>query len=765
MTSLLKICRSVIKKNKGFSVCLCLMSLLCFICSVLAANFASSTKRTIDNFFQYTGVPDVLVSTEFITTDELDDIRNIDGIKDISTRVVLDVNIETASEKRLSTRLLSYDETGPYKLEFQSKQELSEEDVNAYISYEFADYNNISLGDEISMVTPIGEFPVRVAARISSIETFKCIKDGMSNYEAYQFGYIYIPVTELDKVISTSDFTNSFAIYFEDGLTSEKQKQILEQVENELGIDFLSFVIVAEMESIKSIEDDIDTIKVLCVFIPGFVLLISLGFSFVFLKIVIENQRQTIGLLKSLGYSTAKITSVFILYTVLINLVALVVGLPAGFGILKLCVGLVASANGILSTPLSISYLLTVGLILVVFAIGVLASLLTSKSIAKIDPACITHNNEEENIEAPKLAKKIRCNPFIKISIVSILRKYKRLIVGFLCMAACIVTMCVGFEGNLTIAHPTKAIYGDRFRYDLMIRDVDESDYLMIKNDVGNIKTIEPLSFFESNVGDNKINVSTIQEGSELVVLKNNKGDVIYPGDGVVIDEMYAKINKINVGSYITLGEHSLQVTGIAREIAVTFFYISQNTAETLYSSQINCILLKAKDASLIDQIKKDIMEINPNAYFSVMSSQRENMDSRHKAISTFMLILSGLSFLIGSLFVFNISIIDFNEKKNEYATLRAMGASVNKLCIVSFIENITRLLIGIILAIPLSYVFVTVLLGFLSNASTQYVMVNFWPCLFISIGISLLYIVVSLLISRHSIKKMNIIERINEME
>ena len=51
-----------------------------------------------------------------------------------------------------------------------------------------------------------------------------------------------------------------------------------------------------------------------------------------------------------------------------------------------------------------------------------------------------------------------------------------------------------------------------------------------------------------------------------------------------------------------------------------------------------------------IENIKEQILDINYAAYLVNMSSQKENMNSRSMAMRTIMLILSGLSFLIGSL-------------------------------------------------------------------------------------------------------------------
>ncbi|MCQ2776312.1 MAG: FtsX-like permease family protein [Bacilli bacterium] len=764
MKSIFQICRSIFKGNKGFSLCLCLMSLLSFATSVFAASFAKSSTSTIENFFNYTGVPEALITTELISESDLDVIKSISGVKEISPRLQMDVNIEDKNQKQLSARFLSYDENAPFKLEFINKRDIETENLKVYISYEFADYNGIKINDDITLKTLFGDLETTVAATISSVETFKCIKDEMSSYEAYQFGYIYIPKTELDKIVDLEDLTNSLSIYFNEGINIEKQHEILKEIENRLETDYLSGTIVSEMDSIKSINDDISTIKVLCIFIPGVVLLISLGFSFVFLKIIIENQRKTIALLKSLGYKSGKIIGIFVLFDLLINIISLLLGLPIGLLLLRFCVGLIASANGILTLKISISYALTIVLILVVFAIGALACLLTSKSITKIEPSIID-NSVNQNIETPKILSKIKCNPFIKISLAELLRKYKRLIIGSFCMAACIITMCVGFEGNLTIAHPSEVIYGERFQYDLMVRDIDYYDYSDIESNISNIKVIEPITFFEAEVNDSKIKISSIKEGSQLIMLKNSKNEIIYPGNGVIIDEMYASINKAKVGDTISIENHTLTITGVARELALPYFYISQNTAEDVFSSTTNCALLKIEETSNFETVKKEIVDLLPLSYLIEMNSQKENMQSRTRATRIIMLVLSALSFLIGSLFVFNITIIDFNEKKTQYATLRALGTPINKLSIVGLIENATRLLIGIILAIPLSNVLISILLKLLSNASTQYVFVNYWPCLFISIGISFLYIVVSLLISRAIIKKMNIIEKLNRRE
>ena len=144
---------------------------------------------------------------------------------------------------------------------------------------------------------------------------------------------------------------------------------------------------------------------------------------------------------------------------------------------------------------------------------------------------------------------------------------------------------------------------------------------------------------------------------------------------------------------------------------------------------------------------------------------QYDYMKKRSAPVRIVMLLFAALAFLIGSLFVFNIAFIDFNEKKNEYATMRALGASVRKISTVSFMENLPRVLFGTVVAIPLSCLFGYFLLKELSMPSLQYVFVNFWECLCMAIAISWLYIVISLFVTKRAVQNMDFRKNLSEME
>lgn len=759
---LIKICYSIAKKNKGFSICLFLTSFLCVVIAILGANFARSARNSFDDFLYYHGAPEILVTTYPFEDNHFADISDIDGVSEISSRMIFGFNLETSDGLQFSGDLLTFDENGPLRLAVHDKCDIESSLPRVSLYYKFADYNNIKPGDIITLTSSLGSAECIVEATVSSPETLGCAKDELSNREQYQFWYAYMDRDSYDECFNTRNIINSILVYLEDGLSSEAQQSILNEITNTYDKDILYSAVIKETKGYEYIQTSIRTLNTMCIAIPVVVMLVSLGFSFIFVKIIVGNQKKTISLLKSLGYSSGKVVFIFILFTFLINTLSLIPGIPAGRQVLKFCVSLIIKSEGIPSITFAYSYPVTIGLIALVFIIGFLVSLSTSKSICNIDPSLVSSSSNDYT-EVPKFVSRIKCNPFVKLSIISSLKDYKRLIVGSLSLALCIVFMCIGFEGYLTNSNGADEVFGDR--YDLMVRDISEDNYAVIEKAVSGTDRIEPVSLFTEKIGDTKVNVSSVCEGSKLIVPKDKDGNVLSPGNGVIIDEMYEKLNDVHIGDSIMLGDNEITITGVAREIICPFFYISSETAREKYGVKTNCAMIKISADSSVEEVKKQITDINGYAYFTLMSLQYENLVDGARPVRLSMFIFAVLAFILGSLLVFNMAIIDFNEKKGKYATFRALGTSVNKLCLISLVENLMRLIPGVILAIPTSYGATLLILSLISNADRQYINVKFGWCLLSAIFISVLYLVSSLLISHREIRKMDFVEKLNEVE
>ena len=765
MKSFIKICYSIIRKNKGFTIGIFIMSVLSVAIAFLGANFGASSSDTVMGFISGSGTPDAVFMTDVMPDAAAEPIRDIDGVDSVFPGFIYDTNITTEDGSLFSVRVFRRSAASPFVHTVQGQFDGEISGPAALISSEFAEHNGIRAGDRITVDTPVGKASATVRAIVSNPETLSCVRDEMSAYEDYRFGYVYFDDDDFDSMIPVKGSANQWLVYFDEGLSKEEEKKLTEDIRDEFGTHCLSASYTDESEGLRSIRDDLHTIGVLCSFIPGIIWLISLGFSFIFIKIIIENQRKTIGLLRALGFSIRKVVLLFVCYTLLINLPALLCGIPLGDQLLRICLGVMAAAEGISESVVTIRFGLTSVMMLSVLAIGVIAALLSARTIAGIDPSEAYGGMEASSFEPPEWVGRVRTNAFFKISLISILRNSKRQIIGALCIAACVISMCIGFEGTLTIGHPIDAVYGGRYCYDLMVRSLNDSDYENIAGSVRGIDRIEPMTFFSAELLGKDVRVSTVEADSELVILADASGKNLLPGDGVIVDEMFAEINGVAVGDTVELSGCPLSVTGIAREILFPVIYISPQTAERMGHETVNGVLLRLEPGTESSDVERQITEICSGAYFAEFASQKENIRNGFIPMRLIMLIFAVLAFCIGSLLVLNMTIIDFNENRLRYATLRAIGTPVGRLAVISAVQNLFRVIAGVILACPLCYVCVTILLKLLSGALQQYVMVDYMKCLILSCLIPFLYVLFGIGLTLRRIAEMDLCSYLNEVE
>lgn len=765
MKTLIKLCCSIVRKNKGFTAGIFIMSALSAAIAFLGANFGVSSSDTVMGFLAESGTPDAVYVTEPLSADTREEIGAIDGVAHVSPGFLYDTNIETGNGDLYSVRLFRMDADSLFVNTVHEKAETDGTAPGVEISSEFAAHNNIHPGDRIRVDSPFGKKELTVTATVSNPETMNCVRDEMSAYESYQFGYLYLHSGDFAKLFPLGNTANRWLIDFAEGLSADGQKECMREIRAVLGSRLISETLTEESEALNSIRDDLRTIRVLCGFIPGVIWLISLGFNFIFIKIIVENQRKTIGLLRALGFSGRRVVSLFAAYTVLVNLPALLAGIPAGVVLLRKCLGLIAEAEGILTVTVTVLPGMTAGMLLMVFVIGIAAALLSAETISKIDPVEAYGGTEFSSFEPPEWIGSVKTDPFFKISLVSLLRNGRRQIIGALCIAACIISMCIGFEGVLTIGHPIDAVFGGRYRYDLMVRNIDEDTVSEIRNNVRSVTAVEPTTFFSAEMFGKDVRVSTVTEDSTMTVLTDASGERIFPGDGVILDEMSAKMHGISVGDAVELAEQKLTVTGIAREILYPVMYVSPRTAARAGYAAPNCALLKLDADTPVRDAQRQITELSGDAYLVNFALQKENIRDGFRAMRAVMLVFAILAFCIGSLLVLNITVIDYNENRLRYATLRALGTPVGRLGTVAVVQNLFRVALGILIAFPLCRVCVSVLLQLLSGASQQYVMVRYAECLLLSCLIPLLYVLLGTELSLRKIRKMDFCGSLNETE
>lgn len=760
----LKLCTSILRKNKGFSVGLFLMAVLSTMIALLGANFMPSSNATVNSFLKKCGTPDVVYATNILPNDAKTEMESVEGVASVYPRFICDARVKT-KKGIFSVRVFRHGDDSPFTHSVLERYSGQDARLHVALSKLFADHNGLRAGDPIVFYSPLGEREGIVNTVVTNPETLDCRKDDASAYENDQFGYAYLSPEDFDSLFSTNGVSNQWLVYFEKGITNERKETAMESLRAIFDASLLSETETSNSEALAMIRDHLQSYEVFATFIPLMIFSISLGFSFIFLRIIVQNQRKTIGLLRALGYSTFAVIKIFIGYTLIIDLFAFILGIPLGWALLSFAMRVLADSEWIFCSVVKIAFGKTFLLLCAVPLIGIVASALSARTLSKIDPVEAYGGGFESQSEPPKFVQKIKASAFFKISLAKIFRSGKRQIVGALCIAACIVSMCVGFEGVKTVGHPTDALYGGRLRYDLCVRSVNAQEVAQMQTDLDGLALIEPTVFSTAELFGESVKICTTEEGSKTVFLHDPKGKRIYPQNGVIIDEMRAKTHHVRVGDTIELNGTPVRVDGIAREILSTVLYLRPETAQGLGFGDFNGAMLKVADKAKIGEIKTQISEKYFNSYIVELSAQKKDLTNGFFATQFVMFTFAMLSFGIGSLLILNMTTIDFNEQKSRYAILRALGTPVKKLGAVACAENLFRVIVGAMIALPLCYGCCSLLLYLLSTVTLQCVMIDFAPCLLLSCLFPVLYVAMGIGISLSKIKKMKFTEYLNAGE
>ncbi|MCQ2776522.1 MAG: FtsX-like permease family protein [Bacilli bacterium] len=743
------------------------MSILTIVVGVLGINICASATKSINDYIKASNLPDRIYTTKMLSTSEKEELLSIDGVESVNTRFVSSGTFEIETDGVFSGYIISYNNKDLNKVTFLEEAEVPKNAIKSYLPTGFAKRHNVKAGDKMTVTVKGVKLDTRIKAIISSPETMFGDKDFMSMHEGYSYSNLYVDISDIEKVLSIPNLANQWLLYLKSDLNNNDKKQVISQIDEAFGVE--NIVSTRDFEGMKnsllSYKSNLGSVEKLGYFFAILIVLITLGLNFVFIQIIVKKEKRTIGLLKALGYKKKNIVRLFSIFTLLINIPAIIVGFPLGYLVLKITLLKMEASFFMPLGAISISPISVICLLVITLSIGFISSLMATSQISKVEPCDIYAKNEEIGREPIKLFKCFKGNKFTKISITSMMRSLGRQIVGSLCISACILFMFVSIEGYASNSKVRAGGYGDRFTYDFVIRSINDTSYQDIKDNIKSIDVIEPYIFIdgETNFGSKKI--AAIKDGNTLTTLRDSKNKVLLPGNGVIIDQFTAKANNLKEGDSILIFSQEFKISGVSIQYINAVTYISFDTAAQLGFNTINGAMVKLKSGASTKQFTKDVNNLNNEIYVVKMADQQAYLGERYTPIAVALIFLGTLSFLIGCILIINTAFMDFLELKAKYATLRAMGTPIKKIMQISLFENILRCVVGFIVALPLCYLSATLLFKLLTSSFAYYTMINFFGCFLISSAACIIYIVIGVLMTFFSIKKLDFSHYLNNRE
>jgi len=206
----------------------------------------------------------------------------------------------------------------------------------------------------------------------------------------------------------------------------------------------------------------------------------------------------------------------------------------------------------------------------------------------------------------------------------------------------------------------------------------------------------------------------------DFISEENNDNDDYVCVIGYSLATDYFTYPQLAYGDYLTIDEKNYEIIGVLEEMGSvssgispdTAIYIPYATAEKyIFGSTADpTITAVASDVSTIDTVMTDIdtilTENHPNSYFDVSDagSLMEAATSSANTLSTMLLAVASIVFVVGGIGIMNVLFVTVKERTEEIGVLKAIGCSNMTILMEFVLEAVTIGIIGGILGVAVSF-------------------------------------------------------------
>lgn len=512
-------------------------------------------------------------------------------------------------------------------------------------------------------------------------------------------------------------------------------------------------------------------------------LAVSILICLVSMNRMIEDDRQEIGTLKSLGFSNKEIMNKYIIYSLSATLIGSVIGLILGPIVISKIVFNIFSTLFALPNYYTIFDVKTcsIGLVLLT-SIVLCTTLLTIKKVVSEKPA------ELIRPKAPKKGTRVfvekikfiwnKLNFTNKVTIRNLFRYKKRAIVTLLGVAGCTSVLMAGFGLKNSFSYITERQIGEVFKFDALVyvNDYEIEDNSIFKNE----KIVSNISAYNANV-----HVEGTRAG--LFVFENDAhiNDFISFNDyktyeekhlednKIIVTQKLADLKNIKVGDYLEYVDadnfnYRFEVSAINENYFEHYIYMNENTYKSTGQEfkpnlvVINTIELDNNDKEILkEELLSNKKVFNVSYSYELLDKVDTMINLLNKVILLVIILASLLSFVV----LYNLSNINIYERKREIASLKVLGFYDKEVDKYINKENIILTTIGIFIGFIFGYLF-SILIIYLIEIDKLFFIKNLGFNTYLYSGLlTILFTIIINFVSHFILKKINMIDSLKSVE
>ena len=242
------------------------------------------------------------------------------------------------------------------------------------------------------------------------------------------------------------------------------------------------------------------------------------------------------------------------------------------------------------------------------------------------------------------------------------------------------------------------------------------------------------------NNGDNTYQESYVEingKYSKLYAMNNTDYVRIYDetdrplelGNGIILYSKLAEELGVEAGDSVTVDGKEVPVDAVCKAVTDYKCYLSCEAYGELYGdSGCNALFVKGELPEYDDGPDSGFF------YVGSVGSLQHDLESKFAYISSYILIIIGISCLICVIVIYNLSVIFYRRRIRDHMILRTLGNRYSKVLAGSLIEIILQAILALAIGIPLGYELAAYTVHAISNdAITMYISFGDIPVVTIS--------------------------------
>ncbi|MFJ8102593.1 ABC transporter permease [Lysinibacillus sp. NPDC096212] len=737
--------------------------------------YSNNLNAYTKDYFQKHNLSDLNVYYSQLSKNDVTRLSKIEGIHKIEGRYTFD-GTQSFEDYKTSLKIHSIPENNEINTPTITEGSIPLKKDEILLDSHYAKEHHYRVGDQITINANESSFNFTISGLGENVEHAK--KNDIQDHKTS--GVAYIAEESLPEILNGFYF-NEIIVDATEGYDIEKLGKSIEEQSKQLS--YLDQISKERTFNYSKINQTINNNNLMSKVIPLVLFLIEAIILFLAMSRTIDSQRNQVGIMKALGVKNSNIMLHYMGYPVLAGILGSIIGcVIAVFVFIPLVTKSCARAYSLPDITFSLSLFSIIPPIIFSSAFGVLSCYLSGRTILK------EHAAQAMRPKPPKKMKKLLIERIpglwshISYSYKLILRniflnKQKALAssIGVVVSTVLLITAFGTQASLLKVADQIEDVYTYDLRVDYTMGTNFNTLKLPSEIKTSYLLSTLPIEMIKDNDKESANLVVTEKENNLIHFFDENDNRISLENNGVLVPKSYADKYHISKGDRINIKftapelkdtSVEMKVLNISTQYSNPSFY---STPEYLKSFNIDY-----NPTSLLVQTNNSTDAMSAHKFFGkdrrvdTIANKNDLKKSaqyivKQNSFVFIMFITSAIILSFGA--IYTISSINIYERNRELATLKVLGYQKNKINRLIFLENIILTTFAVIVALPISGYVYQIIVKALSSTHQQIPDKLNMFIILISIIVAFLLTIVSNLLLRRKVTKINMIESLKSVE